>query len=245
VLNKYADIVTLDIFYRYKNVDECCDAIAKDLPDACILCGWSLGGMLAARLAGLYPFKVKGLITLASNVKFVANKNWPQAMAAEVFNDFFESFSVDAKKTLLRFALLQVKGDPEAKKQLAVLKNCASNDENLLVGLEYLSAIDNRKILSEQVLCPALFVFGEKDILVPLSAVDEMKNVINEHQQVVIIANKGHVLPCVDGLKDDSIVTDELNAKASVTKKNDPLILILNEFLENQSSFSHQRIISK
>ena len=56
-------------------------AIAKHLPEACILCGWSLGGMMATRLAGLYPLKIKALITLAANVSFVADMQWPDAMA--------------------------------------------------------------------------------------------------------------------------------------------------------------------
>jgi pimeloyl-ACP methyl ester esterase len=244
-LNKYADIITLDIFYRYKNVDECCAAIAEHLPEACILCGWSLGGMLATRLAGLYPLKIKGLITLASNVSFVANKKWPHAMAADVFAAFSESFSLEPKKALLRFSLLQVKGDPEAKKQLAALKKCASNDESLLTGLEYLSVIDNTQILSEQVICPALLVFGEKDILVPLSAVHEMKNIINKYQEVFIIANKGHVLPYIDNRKDNVLVIDESKNKVPVAKKNEDLMSIVNTFLENKLFLEHQRIVTK
>lgn len=242
-LNKYADIITLDISYQYKNVDDCCEAIAKHLPDACVLCGWSLGGMMATRLAGLYPLKIKALITLATNVSFVANTQWPDAMAPDVFAAFSESFASAPKKTLLRFSLLQVKGDVASKKQLAYLKKNSTNDEGLLTGLEYLSAMNNTKILPEDVACPALFVFGEKDTLVPLSAANKIKKMIDKCQEVVVIYGKGHVLPFIDDKGDVDI--NDIGINSSAMKKNNDLVLILNNFLENKSTSFYQNVVNE
>lgn len=244
-LNKYADIITLDIRYSYKNVDACCEAIVKHLPAACILCGWSLGGMLATRLAGLYPLKIKGLITLATNLKFVANKHWPHAMAPDVFDEFLEAFALEPKKTLLRFALLQVKDDADSKKQLAYLKRHSISDETLLTGLNYLSAIDNTKILTADVVCPALLVFGEKDILVPLTAANKIMQLVSEPKEVVIISGKGHVLPYVDDFERVGLDVAGVDAQNIKTKKNNALLLTLHNFLEKLSSSLHQNLINQ
>lgn len=239
-LNKYADIITLDISYQYKNVDDCCEAIAKHLPDACVLLGWSLGGMMATRLAGLYPLKIKGLITLATNVSFVADRQWPDAMGSDVFAAFSESFASDPKKTLLRFSLLQVKGDADSKKQLAYLKKYSTNDEDLLTGLEYLSAMNNAKILPDDVTCPAIFIFGEKDFLVPLSAVNKIKNMISKNQEVVIVCGRGHVLPFINDIN-----FNDMGLHSSSMKTENDLVLIINGFLENKLSSLRQNVVSE
>ena len=233
-LTKYADIITLEIRYSYKNVDACCEAIAKHLPIACILCGWSLGGMLATRLTGLYPLKIKALITLATNLSFVANKHWPHAMAPDVFNEFFEAFTGAPKKTLLRFALLQVSGDEDSKKQLAYLKRQSVSHENLLMGLNYLLSIDNTETLTVDVVCPALFVFGEKDALVPLAAANQIIRLVRAHQEVAIVYGRGHVLPYIGELAvDDMDLTDAGNKS---TKKDKALLTALHKFLKKTLS---------
>ena len=53
-------------------LDAVSDQLASQLPANCVLMGWSLGGMLAMHLAARYPQQVKGVITLATNAKFVA-----------------------------------------------------------------------------------------------------------------------------------------------------------------------------
>jgi malonyl-CoA O-methyltransferase len=244
-LNKYADIITLDIRYSYKNVDTYCEAIVKHLPAACILCGWSLGGMLAMRLAGLYPLKIKGLITLATNLKFVADKHWPHAMEADVFDEFFEAFALEPKKTLRRFALLQVKDDADSKKQLAYLKRHSTSDETLPTGLNYLSSIDNTKILSTDVVCPTLLFFGEKDTLVPLSAANKITQLVSAHQEVVIISGKGHVLLYVDNLEMAGFDVACADSKNMETKNNNALLLRLHNFLEKLSSSFYQNLINQ
>lgn len=244
-LNKYADIITLDIHYCYKDVDACCEAIVKQLPANYILCGWSLGGMLATRLASLYPLKIKGLITLATNLRFVADQHWPHAMAPAVFDEFFEAFVREPNKTSRRFASLQIKGDVDSRRQLIYLKQHSVSDKSLLTGLNYLSAIDNTKILAEDVVCPALLVFGEKDILVPLSAANEIMRLVNKHQQVVIISGKAHVLPHIDNLEIENFNTTFVVAKNLKTKKNNLLLLSLHNFLANLSSLPHQQLINQ
>ncbi len=201
-LNAYADLILVDIEYADKNSDECCKEIEKVLPDSSVLLGWSLGGMLATRLAAMYPTKVNALISLASNASFVANDGWANAMLPETFMVFFGLFVSNSQKALTRFSLLQVKGDSDSSQQLSYLKKCLVNNASLKTGLDYLREMNNRDILLHEIICPSLYVFGESDTLVPVSAAYELQKLIHQpskaHQNVAVIRGKGHVLPCAN-----------------------------------------------
>ena len=49
-----------------------CQHLIEQLPDNSIWLGWSLGGLIASKIALLYPTKVKALITVASSPCFLA-----------------------------------------------------------------------------------------------------------------------------------------------------------------------------
>ena len=95
---------------------------AAQLPNHCILLGWSLGGMLASQIAAAAPDKVDALITIASNPCFVANEQWPHAMSAEVYDQFCAGFGAQPEKTWKRFCSLQAQGDSKSKHILKLLK---------------------------------------------------------------------------------------------------------------------------
>ena len=76
------------------------DNLSLALPQDAMWLGWSLGGMVALAMAQHYPDKVKKLILLASNPRFVQTDDWPCAMAAEVFNTFSASLADDQQQTL-------------------------------------------------------------------------------------------------------------------------------------------------
>ncbi|MES2819552.1 MAG: transporter, partial [Pseudomonadota bacterium] len=119
------------------------------LPADCWLGGWSLGGMLATALAARRGARCYGLLTLASNVRFVATADWPDAMPAETFTQFRHDCAVDASATLKRFALLCARGAEEARGlSLQLLATApAAVQESLLAGLDVLAALDTRAAL--------------------------------------------------------------------------------------------------
>lgn len=201
-------------------VDTLVDSIAAQIPANSVVCGWSLGGMLAARIAARYPEKILGLITLASNTVFVASQSWPMAMAAATFEQFSHSFDAKPKQALKRFKLLEVHGDEKAKEQLAYLQSLSLDlDKNNLIadlqqGLVLLSKIDNTAHLS-QITCPSLYCFGEKDALVPASLVEALEHRIHSNQRAVIIQGAGHLLHYPDSRLTDLLASFfmELNNK--------------------------------
>lgn len=175
-------------------------SIAKQLPEKSILCGWSLGGMLATQLAACSPEKVTALITLASNAVFVANEQWQAAMPAATFDQFFSLLKNSPRQALKRFRVLEVYGDENAKSQSQYLQSLANDsaiyepsEKVLEAGLVLLASIDNTPIF-EKITCPALYCFGENDTLVPVSAAAAIKAKVSVGQSITILEASGHLL---------------------------------------------------
>jgi len=186
------------------------DTLAEQLPENCLICGWSLGGMLAAQLADHYPQKVLGLITLASNAKFIknedalnkeilneaiSNEEWPEAMPLSTFEAFFSLLKKNTKQALKRFSLLEVHGDNNAKEQLLYLQNITVDVDPAVLeaGLQLLAKINNITTLNN-IDCPALYCFGSKDSLVPVSTVHLFEARINSKSKIACLEARGHLL---------------------------------------------------
>ena len=150
------------------------------LPEKSVLIGWSLGGMLATRLALRFPERVVSLITLASNASFVATDNWPHAMKESRFAEFSQSFRADPSKCLASFIALQSLEDCNRKDVANQLKQSRLelDDKNLVAAskmLGFLKQIKNNASL-DQIRQPQLHLFGEHDKLVPVASIHSFPN---------------------------------------------------------------------
>lgn len=168
-------------------------SIVKLLPPRCVLMGWSLGGMLATKIASQYPERISSLITLATNVSFVASEHWPTAMHADTFAQFRAGFVENNALSLKRFMALVAQNDEREKLVLkglrALLKDQAPN-ELWLDHLDILASIDNRKSFSELAM-PGLHLLGECDGLVPKLCAAQMEK-LNAKQALVTLPGVGH-----------------------------------------------------
>lgn len=173
-------------------------AVQQQLPQRCHILGWSLGGMLAARLALDFPEQVESLLLLASNAKFVADQQWPTAMAPASFADFYQGYQGAPRQTLKQFSSLQSLGDHNAITQVKQLRQLQPEpNDNWQPALELLSTLDLRSDLAE-LSCPSLWLFGEHDKLVPAAAaaaIGALLPVHNSQHKTQILHGCGHALP--------------------------------------------------
>lgn len=177
-------------------IDDLLAALLAVLPSRAIYMGWSLGGMLATRIAGRYPERVQALITLASNAKFVADSSWPTAMPTTDYKNFHDAVAANSQKGLRRFQLLQCHGDPQAKTLKRLLQRDAKGRDcddatALLQGLNYLTALDNRAAL-DGLTMPVLHLFAEADALVPQAACEAFLQRWPK-QETVLLKGCGHL----------------------------------------------------
>jgi pimeloyl-[acyl-carrier protein] methyl ester esterase len=157
------------------NPQDWLDALDATLPADVWLGGWSLGGMLAAQLAARRDSRCCGLLTLASNARFVADADWPTAMAPETFRAFRDGCAQDAAQTLKRFGLLCSQGsaDPRALSRQLAAGVAEQPAEQLLAGLDVLAALDSRPAL-QSFNGPQLHLFAAADALVPAAAAEAL-----------------------------------------------------------------------
>jgi malonyl-CoA O-methyltransferase len=151
-------------------------AIVDSAPPTAVYLGYSLGGMLAVNIASQYPERVLALVTLATNVRFVASPSWPWAMQSDTFQAFSTALENDAPRALKRFSGLQASGAEDEKTLLKTLRaktgDCSS--EALQASLQLLAEIDNIAIMAE-LACPCLQLFADRDSLVPVAAAEQLE----------------------------------------------------------------------
>jgi pimeloyl-[acyl-carrier protein] methyl ester esterase len=151
-------------------LDSWLDLLLQVLPERAHLLGWSLGGMLAMRLAMLHPERVLSLLTVASSPRFVAEMDWP-GVKPEVLVNFSALLLADTGKTIERFLAIQAMGSQSARDDVRKLRERlqsrpAPGAESLRLGLSLLQELDLRAELSA-LTCPSLHLFGRLDALVP------------------------------------------------------------------------------
>jgi malonyl-CoA O-methyltransferase len=171
--------------------------IADSLPEKAVVIGFSLGGMLAAQIAVRFPERVEALITISSNVSYVERDSWPDAMPQETYQQFYQLVNEKPAIALKRFYGFQVKGASDEKVLLKKIKALCSDatpeEAVLLSALDCLADIDNSEAISK-INSPALYIFSDKDVLVPVSASKKIESLgIKDSDEVIVLNGAPHV----------------------------------------------------
>lgn len=199
-------------------LDAVLDKVAPQIPQDAILIGWSLGGMLAVQLAARFPQRIRALITLAANLKFVAAADFPTAMPRAINHQFNQGFAQDPQATLKLFRGLLAQGDADERGLLKQLRRADSSavTDSWLQALHLLAMLDNRASFAE-LAQPGLHLLAEKDALVPV-AVAEVMQQISPRQQIKVFENTAHAIhwskpqAVIDCIRDFINAQTELNA---------------------------------
>lgn len=156
---------------RRGTLDCMVDRVAEILPADCIVCGWSLGGLIAMELALRESLTVRKLALISTTPSFVKHRDWQWGMEAATLQLFAENLKRDYRKTLYRFLALQMDGgsDTTTKTMLARMRKSVFErgqpDETALEeGLQILLCSDMRgKIM--QIRQRVLLFQGENDVI--------------------------------------------------------------------------------
>ena len=171
------------------------DMVASLLPfldGKTYIMAWSLGGLIAQRLAYRYPNLVKSLILVATTPAFVQSKNWQQAMPESVLNKFAKSLESDYSSTLKRFLSLQFMGVKGIQSQVKALREeiiaVPPTMDALRVGLQLLK---KSSLIQQQTGHKKLWLLGSMDRLVPVTVKAEIM-AMSPKSQVTVIESAGH-----------------------------------------------------
>ena len=154
--------------------DDAAVLLEREIPTGAVLCGWSLGGLLAQRIAQRCGHRLRALVLVSTTPCFVQRADWPDAMTPATLADFAEGLHRDRDRTLRDFvqlnALHGVHGREAARaftRRLA--EHGAPAAEALQATLAWLCDTDLRDA-AHAIACPTLVVHGTRDALAPVAA---------------------------------------------------------------------------
>jgi len=152
------------------SLDALVDEVAGSTPRGSFVIGWSLGGLVAQRLANRHPDRVRALALIATTPCFVERDDWQYGVSAATLETFAADLRRDPDGTLGRFVNLNAMGRDSARAASRRLgerptASSAARDE----GLELLRATDLRGE-SPALAMPSLVIHGSRDRIVPVEA---------------------------------------------------------------------------
>jgi malonyl-CoA O-methyltransferase len=203
-----------------ENLDQVVESIVEQLPEKCVLGGWSLGGMLATYIAAKYPARIAGLITLGSNLHFTAQDAWAGMPTAD-YTQFCQRFAQQPEKTWQRFLGLQTRGDSHSERANALLAALADfqdcHSETALRLLQLLGEIDNRALFST-LQVRGLHIFGAQDAITPAAVVEHLRY-LNAQQVVQILPACSHAMPVSRAVEITALIRQFLHQPSDATPK--------------------------
>jgi pimeloyl-[acyl-carrier protein] methyl ester esterase len=154
--------------------DAAVEAVADAMPRGALVCGWSLGGLFAQRLARDYPERVRALALVGATPCFVERDGWPAAMKASTFGEFEAGLAADMEATLGRFVRLAALNGAEARAAIRILSRQlgarGTPDSRVLAdALGWLRDADLRDD-ARRLAQPAIVIHGRGDALAPVDA---------------------------------------------------------------------------
>jgi pimeloyl-[acyl-carrier protein] methyl ester esterase len=154
--------------------DDTAEEIARLVPEGAALCGWSLGGLLAQRIAVAHPRKVRALALVASTPCFMARKDWPHGMSASVLASFAKGLAQDREGMLLRFVRVNALHGARGREAIRALtarldERPGTSADALATTLGWLRDTDLRAA-APSIQAPTVVVHGRRDALAPVEA---------------------------------------------------------------------------
>lgn len=150
------------------------ESVAESLPANADICGWSLGGQVAMRIALLQPDRVRRMVLVGTTPRYVNTPDWQHGIEASIFQQFAAQIAADYQNTLIRFFTLQCMGADDARSTVKQLRKSFSERPvptlgSLQKALNILLQTDLRPEL-ENLRKPILLVHGDRDTLAPVQA---------------------------------------------------------------------------
>lgn len=171
------------------------DAILQSIPTISIVLGWSLGGLLAQRIALQHPERISALILLASSPCFVQRDDWQPALQKPMISQYLIEVGNNAAALFKSFFMLQSLGSPHPKsvykKMVSMLSVMSTDIMSMRQGLLLLESVDLRQEI-KHLQQPTLWVLCEQDALVPIALATELRQ-LQPNAQIGIVPNCGHL----------------------------------------------------
>ena len=158
--------------------------IAAACPPESILCGWSLGSLIAMQAALIKPRHIRSLVLVGATPCFMERSDWRCAQSQAVLKAFGESVEKDPSATLRRFTALFNQNDNRSREITRSLNQQMQNApaisyHTLAQGFSWLGEVDLRKEVGA-IDVPVCLIHGQNDSLMPTVAVEWLQSHLKE-----------------------------------------------------------------
>ncbi len=197
----------------YYSATQLLDDLMAELPERVILCGWSLGAMLAMLAATRFPERVERLVLIGATPNFMKRTDWPNGIALNMIDKLGSGIRVDPVAALRRFVTIFNQNDVNAREVARKLTDVSSAPSaSLEAGLDLLKHTDLRPIVPD-IRQSALLLHGAYDTLMPLSAAEWLKKHMRK-AQLAVLPEASHAPFLSDTAACAKIITEFLNASS-------------------------------
>lgn len=150
------------------------DEVAQVIPGVSDVLGWSLGGLVAQRIALNQPDRIRRLVLVGSTPCFVNKAGWDAGINPANFESFAQAVNSDYKATILQFLTLQCMKADDARSTLKQLRASfetrpTPTQTTLQRALQILLDADLRDEVAN-IRKPTLLIHGDRDTLAPVQA---------------------------------------------------------------------------
>ncbi len=150
------------------------DEVAQVIPGVSDVLGWSLGGLVAQRIALNQPDRIRRLVLVGSTPCFVNKAGWDAGIEAGNFETFAANVNSDYKATIMQFLTLQCMKADDARSTLKQLRASfetrpTPTQTTLQRALHILLESDLRDEVAN-IRKPTLLIHGDRDTLAPVQA---------------------------------------------------------------------------
>lgn len=150
------------------------DEVAQVIPGVSDVLGWSLGGLVAQRIALNQPDRIRRLVLVGSTPCFVNKAGWDAGINPANFESFAQAVNSDYKATILQFLTLQCMKADDARSTLKQLRASfetrpTPTQVTLQRALQILLDADLRDEVAN-IRKPTLLIHGDRDTLAPVQA---------------------------------------------------------------------------
>lgn len=161
------------------------------------LAGWSLGGMVAMKLASELKSGLAALVLISTSPKFVKSEDFPSGAEKAELYVMKKDMKKDPVKPLEAFKESLLLESEKSEANLGRFKEIFSkirpqSPEVLIKSLESLERVDLRSGL-KNINCPTLILHGTKDDICPFGAAEYLRDNIKD-SKLAIFQDAGHML---------------------------------------------------
>jgi pimeloyl-[acyl-carrier protein] methyl ester esterase len=148
-------------------------AVAAEIPEDALVCGWSLGGLFAQHIAASGA-RLGGMALVSTTPCFVQRADWHEAMKRETLAAFAHGLHQARDKTLRDFVHLNALHGTHGREAIRTFtrrlgEHGTPSVTALEASLAWLRDTDLRA-RANAIACPTVVVHGARDALTPIGA---------------------------------------------------------------------------